>query len=266
MSQTFAISIPLAVACAAVLAIGVLAWLVSVIRRNAGVADVAWGGFFLTANLVYACVLPQSGPRSAWLTLLVAAWALRLSGYIGWRNHGQPEDRRYQQIRARNQPHFELKSLYLVFGLQAALACVIAAPLFAALSSPRPHGWLDAAGAALWAFGWLYETVADWQLAAFKAGKRADAHGDVMDRGLWRYSRHPNYFGECCVWWGFYLIALSAGGWWSVFSPLLMTVLLLKVSGVALLEKEIGERRPAYHDYIRRTNAFLPGWPRDTAR
>ena len=105
--------------------------------------------------------------------------------------------------------------------------------------------------------GFLFETVGDWQLTRFKANP--DNQGKVMDRGLWRSTRHPNYFGEACLWWGTWLIAASAGGWWTIFSPLLMSVLLLKVSGVALLEKDISNRRPAYRDYIARTNAFFPG-------
>jgi len=108
--------------------------------------------------------------------------------------------------------------------------------------------------------GFIWQTVADWQLANFKG--KASNKGKVLDTGVWRYSRHPNYFGECCIWWGFYLIAVSAGAWWSIVSPILMTLLLLKVSGVALLEKDIGERRPAYAEYIKKTNAFIPGVPK----
>jgi steroid 5-alpha reductase family enzyme len=123
---------------------------------------------------------------------------------------------------------------------------------------PGVSGW---SGAALAAFGVIYESVADSQLGSFKA--RPENAGKVMDRGLWRYSRHPNYFGEFCVWWGFYLLAVDAVGWWTAFSPLLMSVLLLRVSGVTLLEKDIGERRPAYRDYVRRTRTFFPGPPRE---
>ena len=112
-------------------------------------------------------------------------------------------------------------------------------------------------GAVLAIFGIGFESLADAQLARFRA--TLGNAGTVLDRGLWRYSRHPNYFGECCVWWGFYLLAADAGAWWTIFSPLLMSLLLLRVSGVTLLEKDIGERRPAYHDYIARTNAFFPG-------
>ena len=137
------------------------------------------------------------------------------------------------------------------------------ASLLAAAASERPLGWLDGAGVALWLLGFLWESIGDWQLARFKADPAN--RGAVMDRGLWRFSRHPNYFGESCVWWGFYLLALSGGGWWAVISPVVMTVMLLKVSGVSLLEKDIGERRPGYRDYIARTNAFLPWIPRGSA-
>ena len=164
-------------------------------------------------------------------------------------------------MRERNQPEFGLKSLYLVFMLQAVLAWLVSAPLLAGLAGVEPTGWLDIAGFALGAFGLVFEATGDAQMARFKANP---AHkGQVMDRGLWRYTRHPNYFGECCVWWGLWLMALGAGGLgaaWSIVSPALMTFLLVRVSGVALLEKDITERRPAYRDYIARTSAFVP-WP-----
>jgi steroid 5-alpha reductase family enzyme len=191
---------------------------------------------------------------------LVSAWALRLSGYITWRNWGHGEDRRYQTIRARNEPHFALKSVYLVFVLQALLAWIISLPLFGAIQSAVPLGPCDYAGVALWLLGFVFEAGGDWQLARFKA--REANRGQVMDRGFWRLTRHPNYFGDFCVWWGIYLLAVSAGAWWSVPGPLLMSVLLMRVSGVTLLEKDIGERRPQYAEYVRRTNAFFPGPPK----
>lgn len=181
---------------------------------------------------------------------------------------GQGEDRRYQQMRERNQPHFGLKSLCLVFGLQALLAWIVTAPLLGGMAGTRPFASLDAAGAVLAAFGIAFEAIADAQMTHFKSSPTQ--RGRVMDRGLWRYSRHPNYFGEACVWWGLWLMAMAATGWagaWTTVSPALMTLLLLRVSGVSLLEKDIAERRPAYWDYIARTNAFLPGRPRkDRAR
>jgi steroid 5-alpha reductase family enzyme len=248
---------------AGLVAAGALAcagWLASLPLRNVSLVDSLWSLMFVVAALAYAGARDWPlDPRSLLLLGLLALWALRLSLYITWRNHGANEDYRYRQIRARNQPNFALKSLYLVFGLQAVLAWVISLPLLAGLSSPAPLGWLDAAGVLLWAVGFLFEAGGDWQLARFKADP-ANA-GRVMDRGFWRYTRHPNYFGDFCVWWGFYLIAVSAGGWWSVAGPLLMSVLLLKVSGVALLERDIGARRPGYAEYVRRTSAFFPRPP-----
>ena len=237
-------------------------WLLSLPLRDVSIVDIMWSLMFLLAASVYTAAQAAPGPRAWLVILLVGRWSIRLAAYIFWRNRGHGEDFRYQQIRARNQPGFAFKSLYLVFGLQAALAWVISLPLLAATGSTAPLGWLDAAGVALWLVGMVFEAGGDWQLARFK--RDPGNRGKVLDTGLWRYTRHPNYFGDFCVWWGLFLIALAAGGWWSVVGPLLMSVLLLKVSGVALLEKDIGERRPAYRDYIRRTNAFFPGPPRAT--
>jgi steroid 5-alpha reductase family enzyme len=153
-----------------------------------------------------------------------------------------------------------LKSVYLIFGLQALLAWLISLPLHAAVLGASPLNWLDGLGAVLWLVGFAFEAGGDWQLARFKADPAN--RGKVMDRGFWRYTRHPNYFGDFAVWWGFYLIGAAAGGWWSFVGPVLMSVLLMRVSGVTLLEKDIGERRPQYADYIRRTNAFFPGAPK----
>lgn len=245
----------------AFVALALVAWAVASARRNVGLVDIAWSLFFLAGSIVVASVAPPAGARG-WLVLaLVAAWSLRLATHLAARNWNAPEDHRYRAIRARNEPGFAWKSLYLVFGLQAALAWIIFAPLAVALASAAPLGPLDALGAALALAGIVFEALADAQLARFKADP-ANA-GRVMDRGLWRYSRHPNYFGEFCVWWGFYAIALGTGGAWTAFSPLLMTLLLLRVSGVALLEKDIAERRPAYRDYVERTNAFFPGPPKE---
>jgi steroid 5-alpha reductase family enzyme len=244
---------------AALLGLAVLGWAASVAKGDAGLVDSLWSLFFLLAALVYAATVPESGSRAALVLTLVALWAVRLSAHVTWRNWGQPEDRRYRAIRERNEPGFRWKSLYLVFGLQATLAWVLSVPLLAAIASPGPLNALDYAGVALWLSGMLFEAVGDWQLARFKA--RPENAGRVMDRGLWRYTRHPNYFGEACRWWGFFLIAAAGGGWWTVFAPVLMTYLLLRVSGVALLEQDIGERRPGYREYVARTNAFLPGPP-----
>lgn len=244
----------------AMLCLAVITWVPSVAMANAGIVDSVWGLLFFSGAVAYAWSAPQAGPREVILLVLVAMWSLRLCMHITLRNWGEPEDRRYQAIRARNQPHFPLKSLYLVFGLQAVLAMVIAMPIFAGMASDAPLNAFDVAGVALWAAGFLFEAVGDWQLSRFR--RDPANRGRVMDRGLWRYTRHPNYFGEAVLWWGFYLMAAGSGGWWTVFAPLLMTWLLLRVSGVALLEADIVERRPGYRDYVARTPAFFPWMPR----
>ena len=249
---------------AAIAALAVAGWLISVAKRNVGIVDSLWSLFFLLTVVTFEWANRANGPRTALLIGMVMIWALRLSGYITWRNHGEPEDRRYQAIRAANEPGFVWKSFFIVFALQGVLAAIVATPLIVGIASPVPLNVVDGIGVALWAFGFAFEAIGDFQLARFK-GNPAN-RGRVMDTGLWRYTRHPNYFGEATLWWGYYLVAVAGGGWWTLFSPLLMTFLLLKVSGVRLLEKDIGERRPAYADYIARTNAFFPGPRRDAAR
>ena len=241
----------------AISTVALLTWPISVVKRDVSIVDSVWGLLFLIASVTYLLTSTSVGQRSGLVMLLVVLWSLRLTGYITWRNWGEEEDHRYQKIRSNNSPNFDFKSLYIVFGLQGVLAWVISLPLLAAIAGARDVGPLDLLGIALWLLGFTFETVGDYQLARFKA--RPENIGQVMDTGLWRYTRHPNYFGEFCVWWGFYLIALSAGAWWAIVSPLLVTVLLLKVSGVSMLESDIGERRPQYRDYVRKTNAFFPG-------
>lgn len=250
-------SLGLGLAASAVIAL--LAWFGSLRLRDVSIVDSIWS-LMIVAPALVAVAAPDVGPRAVVVLSLAALWALRLAGYITWRHWGHDEDRRYREIRARNEPHFQWKSAYLVFGLQALLAWVVSLPLVAAVTSPAPWGWLDAIGLVLGAVGFAIEVVADHQLARFKAD--AGNRGRVLTAGLWRYSRHPNYFGEFCLWWGFGLLALSAGAWWALASPLLMSVLLLRVSGVTLLEKDIGMRRPAYRLYVARTNAFFPWKPR----
>jgi steroid 5-alpha reductase family enzyme len=243
----------------AMLGLAAITWGLSVAWENVGIVDSVWGLLFLSGTLACLWVVPQAGPRAMPLLVMVTLWALRLSIHITVRNWGEPDDRRYQAIRARNQPGFPLKSLYLDFGLQAVLAMVIAMPIFASLESRDSLNAIDMAGVALWTAGFLFEAIGDWQLTRFR--RDPSNRGKVMDKGLWRYTRHPNYFGEAVLWWGFYVIAAGCGGWWTLFSPILMTFMLLRVSGVALLEKDIGERRPGYREYVARTPAFFPWMP-----
>ncbi|HEX4953909.1 MAG TPA: DUF1295 domain-containing protein [Thermoanaerobaculia bacterium] len=247
----------------AVFAVATLLWGWSVRLRNAAIVDVFWGPAFLLAAAVFRWLGPAAEPRH-WLQLvLVAVWALRLGGYIGLRAIGKPEDYRYAAMRAGWGSRFAWVSLFTVFWLQAGLVAMIAAPLWVVQAQSTAAGWRwsDLAGIVLWVVGFAFEAGGDWQLARFKADPAN--RGKVMDRGFWRYTRHPNYFGDACQWWGFWLLALAApGGVWTVGAPVLMTFFLLRVSGVALLEKTIGERRPAYRAYIERTSPFVPWWPR----
>jgi len=236
-------------------------WLYSLRRRNVNLVDALWSLFFFAATLAYAAM--GQGTRAGLLVVLVGLWAVRLAIHLAVRNHGKPEDRRYQAIRNNNSPGFAWKSLFIVFGLQAVLAWLISLPLFVAGVSHEPWNGLDTAGVALVIAGLLFEATADWQLTAFRS--RPENRGGVLDTGLWAWSRHPNYFGEAVVWLGFGLIGVAAGSLWSLVAPVLMTGLLLKVSGVSLLEKDIAERRPAYRDYIVRTSAFIPWPPRNRA-
>ena len=235
-------------------------WLLSLPLRNVAIVDSLWSLMLFAAGVVYALGSDPRAPRLSLVLWLLALWAVRLAVFITARNAGHGEDRRYQAIRARNQPYFALKSLYLVFGLQALLAWVISLPLMGAFASIQPVGWLDYLGVLLWLVGFVFEAGGDWQLARFRRDP-ANA-GAVMNRGFWRYTRHPNYFGEFCIWWGFGCMALSAGAWWALPGPALLTWLLLRVSGVTLLESDIGNRRPQYADYVLKTNAFFPARPR----
>jgi steroid 5-alpha reductase family enzyme len=245
---------------AAAIGVALLTWVASLVQRDVSLVDRVWSLIVAAPAAAYACVLRPDDARFQVMAVVLVLWAIRLAAYVSWRNWGHGEDRRYQAIRGRNEPGFALKSVYLIFVLQAVLGWLVSTPFLAAAARPAPWTVLDAIGALVALFGLAFEATGDHQLASFKADP---AHrGKVMDRGVWRYTRHPNYFGECCVWWGFFAMALPAGGWWSAISPLVMTGLLLKVSGVALLEKDIGERRPEYRDYIRRTNAFFPGPPK----
>jgi steroid 5-alpha reductase family enzyme len=237
-----------------------LSWLVSLPLRSISHAHALWSLMLFAAGVVYALGSDPRGPRLSLVLWLLALWAARLSIHLTARNAGKAEDRRYQALRARHDPRFALKSLYLVFWPQAVLAWVVSLPILGAFASLRPLRPLDYAGLLLWLAGFLLEAGGDWQLARFR---RDPAHAQaVLDRGLWRYSRHPNYFGEACIWWGFFLVAASAGAWWALPGPVLLTWLLLRVSGVPLLESDIGKRRPRYADYVLKTNAFFPAPPR----
>jgi steroid 5-alpha reductase family enzyme len=244
----------------AMLAPATSAWVVSVIKRDVSIVDSMWAVMLLLAALVYAGGAEPYGGRTWLILVMVFLWAVRLSGHIVRRNWGEPEDRRYQDIRQKYEPHFALKSLGIIFWFQAGLAWLISMPLWPALTVPVEGTVFDVLAVTLWTAGMIFEGIGDWQLSRFRADPLH--RNKVMDRGLWRYTRHPNYFGECLIWWGFYFFALPTGAWWTALGPLLLTYMLMKFSGVPLVEQTIVERRPAYRDYIARTNAFIPGPPK----
>jgi steroid 5-alpha reductase family enzyme len=249
---------------AAILAAMVLLWLLSLRIKDASIVDIFWGAGFVLSAWVYFSLAPEGNLlRKLLLVSLVSIWGLRLSIHIGRRNLGKGEDYRYQQWRKEHGARWWWVSFFQVFLLQGFLMWIISAPLLAAQWLPgagRLTG-LDAVGALVWLVGFLFEALGDAQLARFRADPANK--GRLLETGLWRYTRHPNYFGDAVQWWGFYLLALAAGGWWTVFSPLVMTSLLRFVSGVALLERNLKNTKPGYAEYAARTNAFFPWFPKE---
>jgi steroid 5-alpha reductase family enzyme len=238
-------------------------WLISLPLKDVSIVDIAWGlGFVLITWTTFLAGTPSESDLL--LPLLATVWGLRLSGYLVWRNIGKPEDYRYREMRNHRPRSFPMRSLLTIFALQGVLMWIIALPLQTVHSSGNASFVLTLIGVLLWVTGFVFESVGDWQLARFKADPGNS--GRVMDRGLWRYTRHPNYFGDFLVWWGFYSLALASGAaWWSIVGPIIMSVLLIRVSGVTLLEKSLKRRKRGYTDYVSRTNAFFPWWPRQAA-
>jgi steroid 5-alpha reductase family enzyme len=240
-------------------------WLLSLPLRNASIVDACWGPAFAVAGWGAAlrAGVPLASPRTALALALVTLWSARLALHLLVRNAGTGEDPRYAAMRRGHGARFWWVSLLTVFLLQAALAWAISLPVQLAILAGGPLGWLDGLAALTWLAGFAFETIGDLQLTRFRADPRN--RGRALDTGLWRYTRHPNYFGDALLWWGFGLLGVAAGAPWTLFAPALMTFLLLKVSGVALLEQGMAGRRPAYRAYVERTNAFLPWRPRPAA-
>ena len=239
-----------------------LLWLLSLRLGNAAIVDIFWGCGFVLLAWMYFGLGAGYLPRQLLVAALVTIWGARLSTHIWQRNRSRPEDFRYRAWRLQWAANFAWRSLLQVFMLQGALMWLISAPLLLAQTAiaPAALGPLDGLGTLLWLAGFIFEAGGDWQLERFKANP--DNAGRIMDSGLWRYTRHPNYFGDALLWWGLYLpAAASPAGIWAIGSPLLMTVLLIRVSGVTLLEKSLGQR-PEYRDYIARTPAFFPWRPK----
>ena len=226
------------------------------LRRN-DVADVAWGAGFLILALVAQAAAGTISSRGLLLLGLVTIWGLRLSLHIGLRSRGKPEDPRYRKWREEWGRHATLRAYFQVFLLQGFLTILILTPMTYVLARRSSDlTWLDALGAAVWLVGFVFETVGDLQLTRFK--KDPGNRGRIITSGLWKYTRHPNYFGEVTLWWGVWLIACAVpGGWKTVFGPATITALILLVSGIPLLERKY-EGNIEFKEYQRRTSAFFP--------
>ncbi len=237
-------------------------WVVSVAVKNASIVDIVWGFGFVLVAWVVRLTVDGDAARQWLLTAMVTVWGLRLAGYLFWRNHGRGEDFRYRAMRKRWGPRFWLISLVTVFVLQGVLMWVVSLPVQLGQADATPGlGPLAVVGVLVYLIGLCFEVVGDAQLARFQADP-ANA-GKVMDQGLWRYTRHPNYFGDACVWWGIAIVAAETGtGAWGLIGAVVMTVLLRRVSGVTLLERSLTKRRAGYADYVARTSPFVPRPPR----
>ncbi len=235
-------------------------FVVSLIKQRNDVADIAWGlGFVLVAWV--SLLLSQVSSRGIVVAVLISIWGFRLASHIYARNRGKGEDYRYAEWRAQWGRWFVLRSYAQVYVLQGVLLYIIALPtMYINYHSLHVLGALDYIGVAVWLAGFWCESTADKQLAAFVH----DVHnkGKILQTGLWKYSRHPNYFGEVSQWWGIWILALGVpGAWWTVVGPATITCLILFVSGVPMLEKKMAEK-PEFAEYKRRTSVLVPWWPK----
>jgi steroid 5-alpha reductase family enzyme len=237
-------------------------WIVSIIVKNVSIVDLFWGlGFVLTAGFYF---LKTDGfeTRKIIILALVSIWGLRLSFYLAWRNIGEGEDFRYREFRRKYGEKYWWVSFFQTFLLQGVLMSIISLPLLGAqyYGLHVRLGIIDYIGIVLWVTGLFFESVGDLQLAKFKSDPLNK--GKVMNRGLWRYTRHPNYFGDSAVWWGFGLICIATGSYFPFIGSVIMTILIIKISGVGLLEKSLKEKKPQYKTYIEKTSAFIPWFPK----
>jgi steroid 5-alpha reductase family enzyme len=230
-------------------------WLVSLKKNNVTHVDIMWSLFFVLNTLYFFTAFTPS-LRTALILFLVLLWGLRLSIYLAIRNWGKPEDARYLKIRQNNEPNFRFKSIYIIFGFQSILAWIVGSILFIATKNDHPLTWLDYLGILVTLFGIIYESIADYQLIQFKNDIKN--RGKLLQSGLWKLSRHPNYFGEILVWWGFFITTLVTGIHFNLIAPLLMTFLILRFSGVTLLEANLNKKFNDYDDYQKKVNTIIP--------
>jgi steroid 5-alpha reductase family enzyme len=238
-------------------------WAISVLMRDASIVDPFWGLTFVISAWYAFFRTPDGNPaRKAVVVTLVSVWGLRLALYLLWRNWGRGEDPRYQSFRQRYGPErYWWVSFFQTFMLQGFLAWIIAAPLLGAQIQGGDLNALDGLALLIWVIGFVFEAGSDLQLARFKANPAN--RGRLLTTGFWRYSRHPNYFGDAACWWGYGLLSLAAGSYLPALGAAVMSYVIIRVSGVSLLERSLSKEKPDYAAYARRTSAFIPWPPRD---
>ncbi len=240
----------------------VATWLVSLVLKNASIIDIVWGLGFVITSWVLAVTIDGDSTRQLLLAVMVGLWGLRLGGYLAKRNIGHGEDWRYKAMRKKKGARFGLISLVTVFGLQGVLMWIVSLPVMFGNSDATPGvGPLAVIGVMVWAVGLSFEAIGDWQLVQFK--KDPNNAGKVMQTGLWSLTRHPNYFGDALLWWGIGIVGAETGsGVIGFIGPVVMTVFLLRVSGVPMLERSLMKRREGYAEYAARTSSFIPRPPK----
>jgi len=238
-------------------------WFWSVVLKNASIVDIFWGMGFIIAGIYYFIITPGSTIREIVVLILLIIWGIRLSTHIFKRNLGKPEDYRYQEFRKRyGEKRYWWFSFFQVFLLQGVLLWLISAPLLGVsqYSAEKAIGVIDAIALLIWLTGFVFETGGDWQLSRFKSNPANK--GKLLQTGLWKYTRHPNYFGDAMIWWGFALFSVASGCYLPLLSALLMNWLLLRVSGVAMLERTLINSKPGYENYVNQTSPFFPRVPK----
>jgi steroid 5-alpha reductase family enzyme len=240
-----------------------LLWIWSVIIKNVSIVDIFWGFGFVVVNAFYVLMSGELTNRKLLILALVTLWGLRLTIYLAWRNIGKGEDFRYQTFRKDYGPkRYWWFSYFQVFLLQGGLIMFVSLPLLGIhmATDSGALNILDYIGVLVWLIGFAFEAVGDFQLARFK--NNPANKGKVLNTGFWKYTRHPNYFGDSAVWWAFALFSIAAGSYWQIIGSVVMTFLIIKVSGVALLERTLNHSKPEYADYIQKTNSFFPWFPK----
>jgi len=247
-----------------ILSLMTVLWIVSILITNVSIVDLFWGTGFIILNGWYFLASQVSTSRQIILLVMVTIWGLRLSLYLAVRNIGKGEDFRYREFRKKyGEKNYWWISFFQTFLLQGVLMWLISSTLWGANQNLNKNGLniIDYLALLVWIIGFAFETGGDYQLAKFKSN--IANKGKILSSGFWRYTRHPNYFGDAAVWWGYGLLCIAAGQYWYLWGSILMTLLIIKVSGVALLEKTLKVQKPQYMDYIQKTNAFIPWFPKN---